>query len=123
MFAVLIGFSSRWAVFGAQRLRENPDNKRVVLEEQRIKRGVIRAADGTVLAGSTALGGGRYTRRYPTGRLFALPGRLRQHPASAAPGSRSEYNDALVGRKEELGRLLDSIVEKDRGRRQPADDA
>ena len=45
MFAVLVGFSSRWAVFGAQRLRENPENKRVVLEEQRIKRGVIRAAN------------------------------------------------------------------------------
>ena len=73
MFAVLVAFSSRWAVFGAQRLRENPDNSRVVLEEQRIKRGVIRADDGTVLAGSTALAGGRYTRRYPTGRLFALP--------------------------------------------------
>ena len=26
LFAVLVGFSSRWAVFGAQRLRENPDN-------------------------------------------------------------------------------------------------
>ena len=71
MFAVLVGFSSRWAVFGAQRLRENPKNSRVVLEEQRIKRGVIRAADGTVLAGSASLSGDRYTRRYPTGKLFA----------------------------------------------------
>jgi len=112
MFAVLIGFSSRWAVFGAQRLRENPDNKRVVLEEQRIKRGVIRAADGTVLAGSTALGGGRYTRRYPTGRLFALPVGF-DNIQLGRTGLEKEYNDALVGRKEELGRLLDSIVEKD----------
>ena len=112
MFAVLIGFSSRWAVFGAQRLRENPDNKRVVLEEQRIKRGVIRAADGTVLAGSTALAGGRYTRRYPTGRLFALPVGF-DNIQLGRTGLEKEYNDALVGRKEELGRLLDSIVEKD----------
>ena len=89
MFAVLVGFSSRWAVFGAQRLRENPDNSRVVLEEQRIKRGVIRADDGTVLAGSTALSDGRYTRRYPEGRLFALPGRLRQRPARARRAWRS----------------------------------
>ena len=29
LFAVLIGFTSRWAVFGAQRLRENPNNARV----------------------------------------------------------------------------------------------
>jgi peptidoglycan glycosyltransferase len=112
MFAVLIGFSSRWAVFGAQRLRENPDNKRVVLEEQRIKRGVIRAADGTVLAGSTALAGGRYTRRYPTGRLFALPVGF-DNIQLGRTGLEKQYNDALVGRKEELGRLLDSIVEKD----------
>jgi penicillin-binding protein A len=112
MFAVLVGFSSRWAVFGAQRLRENPDNKRVVLEEQRIKRGVIRAADGTVLAGSTALSEGRYTRRYPTGSLFALPVGFDNIQLGRA-GLEKQYNDALVGRKEELGRLIDSIVEKD----------
>jgi penicillin-binding protein A len=113
LFAVLIGFSSRWAVFGAQRLRENPENSRVVLEEQRIKRGVIRADDGTVLAGSTPLSGGRYTRRYPTGRLFALPVGFDNVQLGRA-GLEKEYNDALVGRKEELGRLIDSIVKKDR---------
>jgi len=113
LFAVLIGFSSRWAVFGAQRLRENPDNSRVVLEEQRIKRGVIRAADGAVLAGSTALSGGRYTRRYPTGRLFALAVGFDNVQLGRA-GLEKEYNDELVGRKEELGRLIDSLVEKDR---------
>ena len=113
MFAVLVGFSSRWAVFGAQRLRENPDNKRVVLEEQRIKRGVIRADDGAVLAGSTALSGGRYTRRYPEGSLFALPVGFDDIQFGRA-GLERYYNDQLVGRKEELGRLIDSIVTKDR---------
>src|SRR6201999_3781173 len=38
LFAVLIGFTSRWAVFGATRLKDNKDNARVVLEQQRIKR-------------------------------------------------------------------------------------
>jgi peptidoglycan glycosyltransferase len=113
MFAVLVGFSSRWAVFGAQRLRENTHNSRVVLEEQRIKRGVIRADDGTVLAGSTAISGDRYTRRYPTGRLFALPVGFDDVQFGRA-GLEKYYNDQLVGRKEELGRLIDSIVEKDR---------
>jgi penicillin-binding protein A len=112
MFAVLVAFSSRWAVFGAQRLRENPDNSRVVLEEQRIKRGVIRADDGTFLAGSIAISGGRYTRRYPTGRLFALPVGFDDVVFGRA-GLERFYNDELVGRKEELGRLIDSIVEKD----------
>ena len=113
MFAVLVGFSSRWAVFGAQRLRENKHNSRVVLEEQRVKRGVIRADDGTVLAGSTAISGGRYTRRYPTGRLFALPVGFDDVQFGRA-GLEKFYNDELGGRKEELGRLIDSIVEKDR---------
>jgi peptidoglycan glycosyltransferase len=113
MFAVLIGFSSRWAVFGAKRLRENTHNSRVVLEEQRIKRGVIRAADGTVLAGSTALSGGRYARRYPTGKLFAQAVGFDDIILGRA-GLERQYNDALVGRKEELSRLLDSIVSKDR---------
>ena len=111
LFAVLIGFSSRWAVFGATGLRENPENKRVVLEEQRIKRGIIRAADGTVLAGSTPLSGDRYTRRYPTGRLFAQPVGFDDVRLGRA-GLEKQYNDALVGRKEELGRLLDSLVDK-----------
>ena len=73
LFAVLIAFTSRWAVFGATGLRENPENKRVVLEEQRIKRGVIRARDGEVLAGSVRLSGDRYGRRYPTGRSSRSP--------------------------------------------------
>ena len=89
LFAVLIGFTSRWAVFGEQRLRENPDNARVRIEEQQIKRGVIRAANREVLAGSTRLSGDRYGRRYPTGRLFALPGRLRRRCATAARAWRS----------------------------------
>jgi peptidoglycan glycosyltransferase len=111
LFAVLIGFSSRWAVFGATGLRENKHNSRVVLEEQRIKRGVIRAADGTVLAGSTPLSAGRFTRRYPTGRLFAQPVGF-DDVNLGRTGLEKQYNDALVGRKEELGRLVDSLVDK-----------
>jgi peptidoglycan glycosyltransferase len=111
LFAVLIGFSSRWAVFGATGLRENKHNSRVVLEEQRIKRGVIRAADGTVLAGSTALSGDRFTRRYPTGRLFAQAVGF-DDVILGRTGLEKQYNDALVGRKEELGRLVDSLVDK-----------
>jgi peptidoglycan glycosyltransferase len=111
LFAVLIGFSSRWAVFGATGLRENKHNSRVVLEEQRIKRGVIRAADGTVLAGSTPLSAGRFTRRYPTGRLFAQAVGF-DDVILGRTGLEKQYNDALVGRKEELGRLVDSLVDK-----------
>jgi peptidoglycan glycosyltransferase len=98
LFAVLVGFTSRWTVFEAQALRQNPANHRVLLQEERIKRGNILAADGTVLAGSRKLDATRYGRRYPTGDLFAHPvgffsidrGRI---------GLEESYNDALSGRE------------------------
>jgi peptidoglycan glycosyltransferase len=98
LFAVLIGFTSRWTVFEAQALRDNEYNRRVLLQEERIKRGLIRAADGSVLAGSRKIDATRYARRYPTGDLFAHPvgyfsidrGRI---------GLESYYNDPLSGRE------------------------
>jgi peptidoglycan glycosyltransferase len=111
LFTVLVAFSSRWAVFGAPALRDNPKNSRVVLEEQRIKRGIIRARDGTALAGNTPLSGGRYTRRYPTGRLFAQPVGFDSVRFGRA-GLERHYNNALTGRREELSSLVDSLVER-----------
>jgi peptidoglycan glycosyltransferase len=111
LFAVLIGFSSRWSVFGATGLRENTNNKRVIIEEQQIKRGVIRAADGTVLAGSRALSGKRYERRYPTGKLFALAVGFDSVRFGRA-GLEKTYNDQLTGRKQELESLVDSLVDR-----------
>jgi penicillin-binding protein A len=73
LFAVLIGFTSRWTVFDAQALRTNPANHRVLLQEERIKRGTIRASDGSVLGVSRKIDQSRYARRYPTGDLFAHP--------------------------------------------------
>ncbi len=44
LFGVLVAFTSRWSVFEASALRANPNNHRVLLEEQRIRRGLIRAS-------------------------------------------------------------------------------
>jgi len=71
MFALLIGFTSRWAVFSAASLRDNPLNQRSLLAQERVKRGPILAADSTVLARSVRTRDGLYTRRYPAGGLFA----------------------------------------------------
>jgi peptidoglycan glycosyltransferase len=76
MFALLLAFTSRWTVFEAASLRGNPLNARAVLEQQRIDRGTILAADGTVLARSVLKAGanrseGIYERFYPTGEKFA----------------------------------------------------
>ena len=71
LFGSLVFASSWWSVFGAEGLNDNPANRRILFEEQRIKRGIIRAADGAVLAANRALSQERYARRYPTGDLFA----------------------------------------------------
>jgi penicillin-binding protein A len=71
MFGLLVAFTSRWTVFEASSLRENPLNARALLEQQRIDRGLIVAADGTVLARSVRNSEGIYERTYPTGEAFA----------------------------------------------------
>jgi peptidoglycan glycosyltransferase len=73
LFALLVAFTSRWTVFDASSLRENPLNARRVLEQERIARGEITAADGAVLARSVRGAEGTYERVYPTGELFAAP--------------------------------------------------
>jgi peptidoglycan glycosyltransferase len=71
LFAVLVAFTSRWSVFEASSLRTSALNRRSVLEQQRIDRGEILAADGTVLARSVRGAEGTYRRVYPTGSQFA----------------------------------------------------
>jgi penicillin-binding protein A len=71
LFALLIAFTSRWTIFEASSLRENPLNARMLLEQQRIHRGPIVAADGTVLARSVRHAEDTYERTYPTGSQFA----------------------------------------------------
>jgi peptidoglycan glycosyltransferase len=120
LFAVLIGFTSYWAVFDAKALKEKDANKRPLLEQQQIRRGRILAADGTVLARSVPKGHGdslRYVRRYPEGALYG-------HPIgySFVREGDSEFeqfhNDELVGNESEFSSILDQL----RGRRQEGDD-
>lgn len=73
LFAVLIAFTSRWTVFEASSLRTNELNERGLLQQQRIDRGPILAADGTVLAHSVRGVEGTYTRSYPKGSQFTAP--------------------------------------------------
>ena len=117
LFALLVGFTSRWTVFEAESLRDNPNNRRQIIEEARIKRGTIRAANGTVLARSVRQRGKTYKRFYPRPDLFP-------HEVGYAfltrgrTGLEAFYNDELAGRE---GELL-SLVERLEGRRQEGDD-
>jgi peptidoglycan glycosyltransferase len=70
LFALLIAFTSRWTIFEASSLRANALNKRGVLQQQRIDRGEILAANGAVLARSVRGPEGTFARVYPSGSEF-----------------------------------------------------
>jgi penicillin-binding protein A len=109
LFAVLVGFTSRWTVFQAKALRDNTRNERELLEEQRIHRGVIRAGEGTVLARSLEQPDQSFVRTYPLPKLFP-------HAVGydfinrGRAGLERSYNDDLSGRKNELGGIIDRLA-------------
>jgi peptidoglycan glycosyltransferase len=120
LFVVLVGFTSYWAVFDANALKDESANKRPLFEQQQIRRGRILAADGTVIAYSVPKGRGdslRYVRRYPEGSLYG-------HPIgySFVRYGDSEFekfhNDELVGDSSEFTSIFDEL----RGHRQEGDD-
>jgi peptidoglycan glycosyltransferase len=113
LFSVLIGFTSWWSVFAADKLRDNPANRRTLLQEERIKRGVIRTADGTVIAGSERISGERYRRRYPADELFGHPIGYAYTRIGRSQFERA-HNDALTGRRTELLSAFDSLLGHDR---------
>ena len=112
LFALLVAFTSRWTVFEAEALRDNDANRRGLLAEQLIKRGIIRADNGDLLAGSRPLPQERFARRYPRGPLFA-------HTVGCTSIDRGRsgiedfYNDALTGRRSELIGAIDSLLGPD----------
>ena len=71
LFALLVAFTSRWTIFEAASLRQSPLNRRALLQQERVQRGGILAAGGTVLARSVRGREGTFQRTYPTGSLFA----------------------------------------------------
>jgi penicillin-binding protein A len=109
LFTLLVAFTSRWSVFEAQALRDNPNNRRLLFEEQRIKRGIIRADDGTVLAANRALSQDRWARRYPTGELFAQPVGFTSLDRGRI-GLEDYYNDALTGRRNDAIGAIERLL-------------
>jgi peptidoglycan glycosyltransferase len=112
LFAVLVGFTSYWAVFDAEALKEKKANKRPLLEQQQIPRGRILTEDGVVIAKSVPKGKGdgkRYVRRYPEGSLFG-------HPIgySFVDEGQSEFeqfhNEELVGEESEFSSIVDEVL-------------
>ena len=72
LFALLIVWTTRWTVFDANALNDNPLNSRTLITALKVKRGRIVADNGETLARSVKQPKtGFYTRTYPTGSLFA----------------------------------------------------
>ena len=118
LFGALAGMTSYNSVINAEEYRDNALNKRPQIAQAQIKRGVIRARDGSVLARSVKNEDGLYERRYPPeaqrfahvlGYDFAL--------GIGRAGLERARNDALVGEKDEIT----SIVEDLSGKRKAGD--
>jgi penicillin-binding protein A len=116
LFAVLVGFTSYWSVFHAGSLEANRANKRPLLEQQRIRRGLILARDGTVLARNKVTGSGAtrfYSRLYPDGALFphTVGYNFVERGNSALE---RKYEDDLTGKGDEFETILDQLRGKQR---------
>ena len=119
LYALLFGFTSYWSVFDADSLEANTANRRPLLEEQKIDRGDILAADGSVIARSVPQGKGDdriFVRRYPEGSLYGNPIGY-SFVTQGRVGFELEHNDELVGEKTEFLSILDEL----QGRAQEGD--
>jgi penicillin-binding protein A len=119
LFALLIAFTSRWTIFDASSLRQNALNRRSLLEQERIRRGPILAADRTVLAHSVRGREGTYRRTYPTGGLFAQAIGYSYTDLGQA-GLERYRNAALNG--EESANDLQAILDQLQGKRKQGDE-
>jgi peptidoglycan glycosyltransferase len=111
LYALLFGFTSYWSIFDASSLKANTANRRPLLEEQKIKRGNILAADGSVIARSVPQGSGNnkiYVRKYPGGALYGNPIGY-SFVTQGRVGFELSHNDELVGNKTEFLSVLDEL--------------
>jgi penicillin-binding protein A len=116
LFAVLVVFTTRWTVLEAESLADNPDNRRPLIEEQRVPRGLILASDGTVLARSRGEGRGQnriYSRTYPTGPAFGHPVGF-SYIRNGRRGLELSRNDDLTGDEDEFESILAGLESRDR---------
>ncbi len=112
LFTVLVVSTSWWSVFSAEGLETNSANRRPLLRQEQIPRGLIVADDGTELAVSNNVATPqepRYVRDYPEGSLFS-------HAVGYAFVSRGSaglerfYNDDLGAEEEEFESIIDGFT-------------
>ena len=129
LFVVLLVYTTRWSAAPAAEftglgtlearggLEDNPANRRPLIEEQKIPRGLILASDNrTRLAISRGEGRGEnrtYTRTYPTGGTFAHPVGY-SFIENGRRGLELYRNDDLTGEEDEFESILAGLESTDR---------
>jgi len=111
LFALLVWKTSQWAVFDADALQANVNNRRPLILAQTVKRGTIKTSDGVTVAVSTPESGGSkpiYVRHYPQGSLFGHPVGYSYVEANQSGIERSE-KDALTGQRNEFTSIIDQL--------------
>jgi peptidoglycan glycosyltransferase len=117
LFALLIGFTSYWAVLDAQGLEDNPNNRRALIEEQTIPRGLIFASDGktriAVNRRERRSGTTVFVREYPTNGLFSHPIGY-SFIQNGRRGLEQSRNDVLAGKENEFSSIFAGLEGRDR---------
>jgi penicillin-binding protein A len=113
LLGVLAIFTARWTVLQADALKSEPLNRRPLLEQQQIPRGLILARDGrTKLAINRRIGSHqnrRYYREYPTGSLFSHSVGY-AFVSRGSSGLEQSYNDILSGTGGDLRSFIDELA-------------
>jgi penicillin-binding protein A len=117
LVAALIVATTYWQTWATAGLADRQDNQIQRVAQFSIKRGLIRAADGTILATNRKrrVGGQTlYFRRYPQHGLFAhVVGYSTQ--SRSRSGLESSENDYLTGSNANLKTILDTTYDRIRG--------
>ncbi len=119
LFAALAGMTSYNTVINGEQYRDNDFNARPQIEQALVKRGVIRARDGSLLARSVrAAKGDVYERRYSQeAQRFSHVLGYDYGLTIGRAGLEKSRNDALAGEDDELTSIVDDLT----GKRQVGD--
>ena len=118
LFSLLAGATAWWTVVKADELNnDHPSlNNRALVRSLKVRRGTIRAADGTVIARSVKGTGGFYRRQYPQGALFGHPVGY-SFVGIGQSGLEAQRNSELMGERSGL----ETFVEQALGRKPDGD--
>jgi peptidoglycan glycosyltransferase len=117
MFAALLGSTSWWTVVRAKKLDNDPQNRRALIRETKIRRGTILAANGSAIARSVRDPEGIYRRTYPQGKRFGHPVGY-SDPSLGQSGIEKQYDDDLTGKRNAITTTFDQLI----GRQREGDD-